>query len=137
MIITPLLFFIAAQDLPPASDVASILEHAAASYSSVLEYHAVVETKVTGGPDQTRTRYTIAGSRPRSLFTDEIVLAPIRYQVRLGTDGAAVWGFSPSSKRYVEDTIAVESTGLLHDLKQQHYRSSTAFRNSPPLQAPP
>jgi hypothetical protein len=128
MVITLLLFFIATQDLAPASDVVSILEHAAASYSSVLEYHAVVETKVTGGPDQTRTRYTIAGSRPRSLVTDEIVLAPIRYQVRLGTNGTAVWGFSPSSKRYVEDTVAVESTGLLHDLKQQHYRFFDRFQ---------
>jgi hypothetical protein len=128
MVITLLLLFIATQDQPPASDVVSIFEHAAASYSSVLEYHALVETKVTGGPDQTRTRYTIASSRPRSLFTDEIVLAPIRYQVRLGTDGAAVWGFSPSSKRYVEDTVAVESAGLLHDLKQQHYRFFDRFQ---------
>jgi hypothetical protein len=134
IVITALLFLIAAQSLTEASensDAASTLERATAAYSSVLDYHAVVETKVTstlGDSSETKCRYEIAGSRPRSLFTDEIVVSPRRYEVRLGTDGSSAWGHSPSSKLYVEDSVAAQSAGLLHDLTQQHYRLFTRFQ---------
>ena len=55
-------------------------------------------------------------------------VAPRHYQVRLGTDGSSVWGHSPSSKLYVEDSVRAQSAGLLQDLTQQHYRLFARFQ---------
>jgi hypothetical protein len=112
-------------------NAAFTLERAAAAYYSALDYHAVIETKVVstlGDSSETKYRYEIAGSRPQFLFTDEMVLSPRRYQVRLGTDGSSVWGYSPSSKVYVQDSAQAEATGLLHDLTWQHFRFFTRFK---------
>jgi hypothetical protein len=124
------LLYIAVQSLSE-SDAAVTLERAAAAYSSVLDYHAVVETRVGSGggnSPETRCRYEIAGSKPKSLFSEEMVEAPLRYRVRLGSDGTSAWGYSPSVNSYVEDPVPVQSAGLLHDLIQQHYRFFTRFQ---------
>jgi len=128
-----LLFFAAVQVIALSGDhdVAAALQRTAAVYSSALDYYADIETTVTstsGETPETRCRYEIAGSRPESLFTGELVVSPRRYQVRLGTDGISVWGYSATAKLYVQDPVEAQSTGLLEDLKRQHYRFFGRFQ---------
>ncbi|MDQ6664810.1 MAG: hypothetical protein M3Z23_10490 [Acidobacteriota bacterium] len=112
------------------ADSAAILERVAAAYDQIVDYQVDVETTVISSEvdaPATKSRYLIAASKPKQLFSDERVLSPIRYEIMLGTDGETAWGYSPSSKKYVIDSVDGENTEEAKALREQHFRLFRKF----------
>src|SRR6266540_3200805 len=129
-----MLRFVLAMLLPHASIAASpdakeLLQKIAATYQSVLDYRTVVETNVTStvDPQATKCRYELIASKPKMMFTDERVLSPIKYEVRLGTDGNAVWAYSRTEKLYELGSTEDGDVELAGELRQQHFRLFRKF----------
>lgn len=111
-------------------DPKTILKGIAGAYQRLLDYRVTVETKVEstgGGSPPTKCRYDLAASRPRMMFTQERVLLPIVYEVRLGTDGKTAWGYSPTRKQYELDAVGNGGAALTAALRNQHRRLFTRF----------
>jgi outer membrane lipoprotein-sorting protein len=118
------------QCLAAGKDPAGILEKITATYEQILDYSVEVETRVAddlGAAPTTKSRYVLAGSKPRHWYSHVRVLAPIRYEVRVGSDGEVTWAYSPTSGKYVTGKSGLETSDQRTALREHHFRLFRKF----------
>lgn len=129
MLRTPIVACLLAVSLAAAEhSVEELLRSVAATYESTSDYYLEVRStsKSVQREEKAAFDYILAASLPTHLMVRQRSRTGDRFELRIGTEGSAVWGYLPLAKLYTIN--GPDKSDESEELRRLHQRFFTRFK---------